>query len=98
MTRHSNARGKPLPSLSQRGLNRIPANPRQRQFGEGGTKDAGKVLSAFNERQDDRQLHPTKGWRVLSVKRSRAQALVAETLNGMGRSLALQARFLTEGY
>jgi hypothetical protein len=94
MTRHR----KGLRPLSQTGFHHIPHNPRQRVPGEGGIKSAGKVLDAFNERQDDRQLHPTKGWRGLSVKRSRAQALMAEIRHGRGRPLHLQARFLSEGY
>lgn len=89
---------KGLRPLTQTGLHRIPHNPRQRVAAEGGVKEPGKVLAAFNERQDDRQLHPTKGWRPLSVKRSRAQLLMAEMRNGQGRSMALHARFLAEGY
>lgn len=94
MTRHR----KGLRPLSQTGLIRVPMNPRQRNFGEGGSKESGTVLDAFNERQDRQQLHPTKGWRSLSVKRSRAQTLMAEMRSGHGRPLHLQARFLSEGY
>jgi hypothetical protein len=90
---------KGLPSLSQMGLIRMPANPRQRPFGEGGTKTKGTVLVSFNEHtNEERQLHPTKGWRKLNVKRARAQALVSEILHGVGRPLTMQARFLTQGY
>lgn len=96
-TNPSRKRGKVRP-LSQTGLIRQPMNPRQRQFGEGGTKQQGAVLEAFNERQEHSQIHPTKGWRGLSVKRARAQMLMAEMRNGQGRHLRLQARFLTEGY
>jgi len=80
MKRHQNARGKQLPRLSQRGLNRIPHNPKQRVAAEGGVKAAGKTLDAFNDLQDDRILHPTKGWRKLNVRRSLAAMRVAEIL------------------
>ena len=96
--RHRNGRGKPLPPLSQRGFNHIPHNPNQRVAEEGGGKKSAGVLDAFNERQEDRQLHPTKGWRHLSVKRGRAQMLMAEIRSGNPRSLTLQARFLADGY
>ena len=89
---------KGLRPLSQTGLHRAPKNPLQRQFGEGGIKTAGVVLDQFNERQDDRVLHPTKGFRKLSVKRSRAQMLIAEIHQGFVRPLPLQRRFLVEGY
>jgi len=94
MTRHR----KGLKPLSQTGLHRAPKNPRQRQFAEGGAKTKGTVLEAFNQRQDDRQLHPTKGFRELSVKRGRAQLLISEIMQGFGRPLHLQRRFLVEGY
>lgn len=73
-------RGKPLPPLSQRGLNHIPHNPKQRVAAEGGAKSAGTKLDAFNDLQEDRILHPTKGWRVLNVRRSLAAMRVAEIL------------------
>lgn len=94
MTRHR----KGLRPLSQTGFHRIPANPNQRNFGEGGTKTPGTVLDAFNQAQESRQLHPTKGFRKLSVKRGRAQMLVAETMAGQARPLHLQARFIRDGY
>lgn len=78
MTRHR----KGLRPLSQTGLHRLPANPRQRSFEEGGAKIAGTKLAGFNETQDDRQLHPTKGFRKLSVKRGRAQMLMANIFSG----------------
>ena len=89
---------KGLRPLSQRGLNRIPHNPKQRNFGEGGVKTPGRVLEAFNETLDERQLAPTNGYRVLSVKRGRAQYLIAEIMSGRGRDMRAQARFLREGY
>jgi hypothetical protein len=99
VTRHR----KGLRPLSQTGLIRVPMNPRQRNFGEGGTKAKGTVLEAFNETMPTigdvtGQLHPTKGWRTMSVKRGRAQMLMAEIRAGQGRPLHLQARFLAEGY
>lgn len=80
LKRHTNARGKQLPRLSQRGLNRIPHNPKQRVAAEGGVKKAGTTLDAFNDRQEDHILHPTKGWRKLNVRRSLAAMRVAEIL------------------
>lgn len=94
MTRHR----KGLRPLSQTGFHHIPRNPNQRVRGEGGTVEPRTKLSDFNEKQGGRQLHPTKGWRGLSVKRGRAQMLMAEVMNGQGRHLRLQARFLAEGY
>lgn len=98
MTRHR----KGLRPLSQTGLPRVPMNPRQRNFAEGGHKVAGTVLDAFNESAPTigdytAQLHPTKGFRPLSVRRGRAQMLMAEIRNGQGRPLHLQARFLAYG-
>ena len=72
----------PLPPLSQSGLRRIPKNPHQRVAKEGGTKVAGTVLDAFNERQETRWLHPTKGWRKINEKRSTASLIVAQILAG----------------
>jgi hypothetical protein len=91
MTRHR----KGLRPLSQMGLIRVPRNAKQRVPD---TDVKRTVLATFNEGEDTRQLHATKGWRGLSVKRARAQMLMAEILNGQGRSLLVQGRFITEGY
>jgi hypothetical protein len=88
---------KGLRPLSQTGLPRIPQNPKQRVPMEGGGKQPGSVLDAFNERQETRQLHPTKGWRNLSVKRSRAQAVIAAVHNGQQITTAGMAMFLRTG-
>ena len=90
----------PAKTLSQRGLLRQPQNASQRPFGEGGTKTAGTTLDAFNERQEARQLHPTNGWRALSVKRSRAQAMMAEIHAGRVHPLDTKriSHFIREGY
>lgn len=94
MTRHR----KGVRPLSQTGLHRIPLNPRQRPFTEGGSKTAGKVLDAFNEHvEGERQLHPTKGWRVLSVKRSRAQMLIAAMRSGQRMNSAQMGKFIRNG-
>lgn len=84
--------------LSQTGLHRIPHNPNQRVAQEGGRKPAGTVLEAFNERQEDRYLTPRKGFRKLSVKRGRAQALVADIKRGGSADLRKMRRFLQQGY
>lgn len=84
--------------LSQSGFHRIPHNPKQRVAAEGGTKAKGKVLDAFNERQEDRYLTPRNGFRNLSVKRGRAQALVADIRRGGSADLRMMRRFLQHGY
>ena len=94
MTRHR----KGVRPLSQTGFHRIPLNPRQRNFEEGGAKKKAGVLDAFNETQDERLLHPTKGWRPLNPKRARAQMLMAERQQGFHRPLPLQGRFIAQGY
>lgn len=75
MTRHR----KGLRPLSQRGLNRIPHNPKQRGYSDGGVKQkrAG-ALDAFNETLSDSTLHPTKGFRTINFRRLLAQAKMAE--------------------
>lgn len=88
---------KGLRPLSQTGFHHLPANPKQRVPEEGGGRRAGLVLSAFNEKQETRQLHPTKGWRGLNVKRSRAQMIIAAIHSGQSMGTAAMARFLSEG-
>lgn len=70
-----------MKTLSQSGLHRIPHNPNQRVAGEGGRKDSGIVLDGFNDAQEDRWLHPTKGWRNLNAKRSEAALRMAQLLH-----------------
>lgn len=93
MTRHR----KGLRPLSQTGLHRLPHNAKQRVAEDGGTKKRWGVLDAFNEREEHRQLHPTKGWRELNVKRARAQALVAAIRSGQRLTLAGMGRFIRTG-
>lgn len=88
---------KGLCPLSQTGLPRIPQNPKQRVPMEGGGKQPGRVLDAFNDKRETSILHPTKGWRPLSVKRSRAQALIAAIHNGQRVTTAGMARFIRTG-
>lgn len=40
------------------------------------------VLDAFNDRAEERYLHPTKGWRSLNAKRSVAAMITAEMRHG----------------
>lgn len=95
MTRHR----KGLRPLSQTGFHHIPSNPGQRNFLEGGAKPERTVLASFNEHvEDDRQLHATKGWRRLSVKRGRAQLLMGEIRAGYHRTMNRMGRFIAEGY
>lgn len=84
--------------LSQSGLHRIPHSLRQRVARAGGAKASGQVLDDFNERQEERVLHPTKGFRKLSVKRGRAQAIVASIHQGQNADLRSMRRFLQQGY
>lgn len=85
--------------ISQTGFHHIPRNPKQRNFGEGGVKAKRTKLAAFNEQQETRQLHPTNGFVGLSVKRARAQAIMAGIHNGtFPFNTAKMAHFLREGY
>ena len=86
-----------MKSLSQSGLHRIPHNPNQRVAGDGGSKIAGTALDAFNDKAETRTLHPTKGWRKLSVKRGRAEMLVASIRNGASADLKSMRNFLQHG-
>jgi hypothetical protein len=72
---------KGLRPVSQTGLHRIPHNPNQRVAGEGGRKVSGTALEAFNDSQEARWLHPTKGWRAINEKRTQAALTVAEILH-----------------
>lgn len=60
-------------------------------------RDADTALDQFNERQEDRLLHPTKGFRRVNVRRSRAQMLVAMILDGQRISTARMGRFVRDG-
>lgn len=84
-------------SLSQTGLHRIPHNPNQRVSGAGGKKRSGTVLDAFNDKAETRTLHPRKGWRNLSVKRGRAEMLVASIRNGGPADTKSMRNFLLHG-
>lgn len=70
-----------MKSLSQMGLIRIPHNPHQRVASEGGRKEAGTVLDAFNESQETRWLHPRKGWRVINERRTHAALIVSQLMH-----------------
>ncbi len=80
--------------MSQSGLIRVPRNAKQR-VPDGQQKRA--ALVAFNEAQDTRQLHPTKGWRTLNPKRARAQMLIGEILSGRRLTTVQMGRFVAEG-
>ena len=71
-----------LRPLSQSGLRRIAKNALQRPILEGGMPAQRTVLEAFNDRQTDGFLHPTKGWRHLSATRSIAAMITAEMQRG----------------
>lgn len=64
--------------LSQMGLVNIPQTPKQFMRPEKRT-----VLDKFNNKQEDCFLHPTKGFRVFSARRSRAAMITAEIKRGM---------------
>lgn len=69
--------------------NRLAAKARQ---------GAETAIDRFNEAQEDRVLHPTKGWRKLNVKRFRAQHIVAHILAGNHISTAAARRFIRLGW
>jgi hypothetical protein len=73
----------PLRPISQTGLRRIAQNAKQRPILETGLPSERTVLDAFNDRATDRVLHPTKGWRRISVRRSVAALITAEVRKGM---------------
>ena len=79
----SQAERKGLRPISQSGLRRIAQNAKQRPVLETGLPAKRTVLDTFNDRATDRVLHPTKGWRRVSVKRSMAQLITAEVRKGM---------------
>lgn len=85
---------KGLRPLSQSGLIRVPRNAKQR-VPEAGVKR--HALVDFNEAQDTRQLHPTKGWRNLNPKRARAQMLMSEIRAGRPMTTAQMGRFIAQG-
>lgn len=84
--------------ITQTGFHRIPRNPKQRNFEEGGTKPKRTVLADFNEQQEVCMLHPTKGWRKLNPKRERAAAMVQHIMRGASANTAGVARFVVHGY
>lgn len=72
--------------LSQTGLHRVPSNPRQRVIDKTtGAPRKRASLDAINEAlaAEGVTLHPTKGYRGLSAKRSVAAMLTAEIKAGM---------------
>jgi hypothetical protein len=80
--------------LSQSGLIRVPRGAGQR-VPDGDHKR--HVLDTFNETQDTRQVHPTKGWRKLNVKRARAQMLMGELRMGNRLTTAQMGNFIRDG-
>jgi hypothetical protein len=51
-------------------------------------------LDAFNERQGDRTLHPTKGWRKINPKRTVASTIVSMAAQGfLGSNLDMKEAF-----
>ena len=85
--------GKKATRLSEQGLLRIPKNPKQRPA----LAKSKQVLERYNEQRSDTksgkmvQLHPTKGERLQSVKRARAQAAMAAILGGQPGAANLKA-------
>lgn len=87
-----------MQKLSKSGFHRLPKNPKQRNFGAGGTKKNGTVMDGFNEKQEDRVMTATNGFRPLSVKRERARYLIGEIRHGHSADLARMRHFLQQGY
>ncbi|ESZ33869.1 hypothetical protein [Mesorhizobium sp. L2C067A000] len=51
-------------------------------------------LDAFNERQANRTLHPTKGWRKINAKRTVASTIVSMAAQGfLGSNLDMKEAF-----
>jgi hypothetical protein len=71
--------------LSQTGFHRLPKNPHQRAFGEGGTKKATGSLDKINEKLvvANVTVHPTKGIRRYNPVRTAAAVLASEIRNGL---------------
>jgi hypothetical protein len=55
----------------------------QRQLNAEGEIARRTVLNTYNDTAKDRWLHPTKGWRSISVKRSHAAQITAEIKRGL---------------
>lgn len=72
-------------------------SPRKRLLHVAVEKDEAGALEKFNDKQETRVLHATKGWRKLNVKRSRAAIIVAGILHGEHWPLNRQKRFITVG-
>lgn len=69
---------------SQTGLIRVRQNPNQRHFDAGG-KEKGSVLNGVNERlaEEGFYLHPTKGYRRVTARRTAAAVLTNEIKKGV---------------
>lgn len=78
--------------LSQTGFHRLPRNAKARRILEGGVPLSRRALAAFNDRQHGGFLHPTKGWRSMSAKRSVAALITAEVKTGMRAFSSLALR------
>lgn len=80
-------------SLPLRPMLNATSRPANRPVVRGRQGDT--ALDSFNDAQEDRVLHPTKGFRRMNVKRSRAQMLIAEIFSGRrGLTTAKMADFL----
>lgn len=81
--------------LSQQGLVHVPLNPKQRDWAGGHRRTK---LDAQNATQRRRWLHPTKGWRTFSTRRSVIAIITADVRTGtqvplsMMRALIRKAR------
>lgn len=59
-----------------------------------GSGNTDTKVDLFNDKQEDRFLHPTKGWRTIRPKRGIAQAIIADIMNGGHVSSARAAKIL----
>jgi hypothetical protein len=73
---------------------KLPRRVRRANIAKARQASSGKVLDALNERQTDRFLHPTKGWRKVSTKRTVASTIVSMAAQGfLGSNLDMQEAF-----
>ena len=89
--------------MTQQGLIRQASNAGARMFTEDGFKPRGKKLDRYNDTRENigeyvMQLHPTKGERMISVKRTRAQMTMSAIQHSQKRiSLAQMREFQING-
>jgi hypothetical protein len=73
---------------------KLPRRVRRAEIAKERSAKRGLVLAAINERETDRVLHPTKGWRKINPKRSIASTIVSMAAQGfLGSSADMKEAF-----